>query len=305
MGITSWLRSLFGGDSGPRPATPDPADFASLPEALSAFGYGEVADLVAAGPRTTVLLGGVAGDEETVGRTKVGGRPLMPPSLEWPACAGVSLAFIAQVDLEGISALWPDSPLPANGLLLFFYDAEQSVWGFDPADRGKWAVLHVADEPLEPRAFPDDLPDHARYRERVLTPSLGEDLPDPTSFALEELGLKRWQIDEIFDICDPFLAADDTIHKMLGYADPMQNPMEKECQLVSHGLYCGDASGSDDPRAEELGRDAEQWKLLLQVSTDDAAGMMWGDCGRIYFWIREQDLAAGDFTKVWLILQCA
>lgn len=33
--------------------------------------------------------------------------------------------------------------------------------------------------------------------------------------------------------------------------------------------------------------------------------MMWGDVGRIYFWIREQDLKNFDFDKTWLILQCS
>ena len=31
---------------------------------------------------------------------------------------------------------------------------------------------------------------------------------------------------------------------------------------------------------------------------------MWGDCGCIYFWLKKQDLAAGNFDRVWLILQC-
>ena len=34
-------------------------------------------------------------------------------------------------------------------------------------------------------------------------------------------------------------------------------------------------------------------------------GMMWGDCGRLYFWIRQQDLASKAFEKSWMILQCS
>jgi uncharacterized protein YwqG len=43
--------------------------------------------------------------------------------------------------------------------------------------------------------------------------------------------------------------------------------------------------------------------LLLQVDSDDV-GMMWGDGGRLYFWIREQDARRADFSNVWMILQC-
>ncbi len=68
--------------------------------------------------------------------------------------------------------------------------------------------------------------------------------------------------------------------------------------------YCGDSTGYNDPQAKELKSGASEWRLLLQVDTDDDAGMMWGDCGRLYFWIRVDDLRRRDFDEVWTILQC-
>lgn len=32
--------------------------------------------------------------------------------------------------------------------------------------------------------------------------------------------------------------------------------------------------------------------------------MIWGDSGRIYFWIKEKDLKAKKFEKAWMISQC-
>jgi uncharacterized protein YwqG len=50
---------------------------------------------------------------------------------------------------------------------------------------------------------------------------------------------------------------------------------------------------------------AADWRLLLQIDTDeDGPGWMWGDVGRIYFWIKKHDLALRRFADVWLILQC-
>ena len=72
----------------------------------------------------------------------------------------------------------------------------------------------------------------------------------------------------------------------------------------SNGLYCSDASGYKDPRAKELESGAKDWRLLLQIDSDDKASMMWGDSGRLYFWIRQDDLQNKRFEKTWVILQC-
>jgi len=80
--------------------------------------------------------------------------------------------------------------------------------------------------------------------------------------------------------------------------------MQLEAQLVSNGLYCGDASGYNNPRAKALAAGATDWVLLLQLDSDDAAKIMWGDAGMLYFWIRRDDLAARRFDRTWFTLQC-
>src|SRR5205814_3675825 len=55
------------------------------------------------------------------------------------------------------------------------------------------------------------------------------------------------------------------IHRLLGHPEPVQGDMQLECQLVSHGLYCGDASGYRDTRATALRPGAADWRLLLQI----------------------------------------
>jgi uncharacterized protein YwqG len=39
-------------------------------------------------------------------------------------------------------------------------------------------------------------------------------------------------------------------------------------------------------------------QLLFQIDSDDAAGFQWGDCDRLYFLLRQDELAARDFAKV-------
>ena len=61
---------------------------------------------------------------------------------------------------------------------------------------------------------------------------------------------------------------------------------------------------SAKPGETDLEKGITDWQLLLQIDSDDSLGTMWGDAGRIYFWIREQDLKNRDFAKVLLVLQC-
>lgn len=52
-----------------------------------------------------------------------------------------------------------------------------------------------------------------------------------------------------------------------------------------------------------LEEEPTQWRLLLQVDTDDDTRMMWGDCGLLYFYISGQALARRDFSQALMITQ--
>jgi uncharacterized protein YwqG len=86
------------------------------------------------------------------------------------------------------------------------------------------------------------------------------------------------------------MQAPSPVHQMAGYPAPIQgDDMELDCQKIVHSQWTV--------------ADAANWRLLLQLDSDDDAGMMWGDIGRLYFWIHEKDALAGDFSKIWVILQ--
>jgi uncharacterized protein YwqG len=307
--LVGMLLGLFGcsrGSHQPEPVEPVENN-TSIVHALRESGFEQVAERVLQTQATTVVLQSQS-DKSALqpGSSRIGGTPDLPDALPWPQVEGKSLSFVAQINLAEIAAVWPQSPLPSSGTLYFFYDAEQSVWGFDPQDKGKWAVLYSPEstQQLNETSFPDDLPDHARYRAKAVKPVLQDDFPDYFQVDLSDLGLSKAEDERLFDVFQAFADDGATIHKLFGLPNQIQGDMQTEVQLVSHGLYCGDETGYNDPRAEELRAGASQWKLLLQIDTDDDVGMMWGDAGRIYYWIHERDLAARAFENTWLILQC-
>jgi uncharacterized protein YwqG len=195
-----------------------------------------------------------------------------------------------------------DGTLPRTGWLYFFYDRLGEAWGFDPADRGSCRVFYADCDRSNlnrlapaPAADPDD-DSHLCLIEIQLQPTLPDEQPGikyrSAAYAayhelLDELGLTTgW------------------LHRLLGHPQLIQGPMELECQLASNGIRCG-GTEQDQKEAAALAPGAEDWRLLLQIDTDeDGPGWMWGDAGRIYFWIKKQDLAARRFDNVWLVFQC-
>jgi Domain of unknown function (DUF1963) len=66
--------------------------------------------------------------------------------------------------------------------------------------------------------------------------------------------------------------------------------MRLECQLATNGIFCGDGTGYRDPRLEALRPGAADWRLLLQIDSEDGVDMMWRNVGRIFNWIKHADL---------------
>lgn len=185
-------------------------------------------------------------------------------------------------------------------MLYFFYSAEQEAWGFDYKDKNKFKVIYWNGDLFELRRndFPSDLPAYSCFKpcsveikSEISLPSYGHEVYGDFE---EEEDDKFWE--EVYD--------DGNLNKLLGYSDNIQNDMELECELVTNGLYCGDPSGYNDPRAKELEPNAKNWRLLLQIDSNEENGMMWGDVGRLYFWIKKDDLLNQNFDKSWFSLQC-
>lgn len=239
--------------------------------------------------------------------SRLGGLPALPDGVHWPEWKGVPLAFLCQLDLHEIPPSCERNGLPASGVLYFFYNQEQETWGFDPGDKGSWQVIYSARPSQEcvERPAPAGLASSHVYPEKDLGFIPVETYPDWQDERIDALKLNDRQSDEYIDMCSAVFNGQPG-HHLFGYPSPVQgNDMDLECQLVSHGLYCGDSSGYDDPKAKQLESGRSDWLLLLQLDSDDDAGMMWGDCGMLYFWIRKSDLAAARFDNCWMILQCS
>ena len=261
----------------------------------SARGVGETA-----APLEHVALHVVKDNATT--RSHFGGDPGLPPDIAWPQRENANLRFLARFSLTELQAADPTAWLPQSGSLLFFYDDDRQPWGFDPLDRGGWAVLHVPDMPVtSTQPAPESsglLPFSSVALRRIQV------LPSGERPEVQVLTLSDSEFDEYVEIAEQRFGGLPK-HQLLGLPSPMQgDSMELECQLASNGVNCGSPEGYATARAKELEAGAQNWRLLFQMDSDDDLGVMWGDVGMLYFWIEEAAARRAVFSNVWLVLQC-
>lgn len=217
------------------------------------------------------------------GRSRLGGVPDMAAA--WPRYNGNALCLVAQLDLVEARAAGGPDWLPGAGRLLFFYDLEEWSWGLSAQDAGSFAVLHEI-EPAAAAVEPDDLSEDAKFPAYPVMFVRGASYPSVSRIDLDWRGLNVASEEALWTALQA-LDAPTPNHQVGGFPETVQSDdMEMECQALVRGGKL------------------EDWRLLLQLDTDDDAGMMWGDVGSLYFWVREQDARVGDFSKIWMILQC-
>jgi len=239
--------------------------------------------------------------------SRLGGLPVVPADFVWPQWKEQPLAFLGQLSMAELAPSFPpDLLLARTGYLYFFYDQRQSTWGFDPEDRGSWRVIYVEGDPRDfvSAAKPVGLSEEVSPQKHLAGIPI-RTFPGWFDDSIGALKLNESLMDGYFEMASAAYGG-KPMHQMGGVAQAVQsNDMDLQCQLVSHGIYCGDPSGYNDPRVAGLEAGASDWHLLLQIDSDEEAGMMWGDVGILFFWIKKEDLRNRNFDAVWMVLQCS
>ena len=253
------------------------------------------------------------------GASKIGGKPYLPADFTWPTFTDSDdnvtrpLSFFCQINLAEVKPFDKEGVLPGRGTLYFFYECESMKWGFDAADHGAarmfWFdttdALNCA--PLE---IPAEIPEEYVIPEIALQFKARKSYPKFEEFEVYSDLEPDWEeYDSVLEKLGVDVDEDSEDHKLLGYADIIQNEMLTECERTSRGLYCGDPeSYRNTPKDVEadIAKHAADWVLLLQLSTITKGDFefMFGDCGMIYFYIRKEDLAAMRFDRASFSVQC-
>jgi uncharacterized protein YwqG len=253
--------------------------------------------------------------------------------------AGAPLSFVAQINLAELPPVdGAETQLPTCGMLWFFYDARFLTYDAEDADGFRVVYSEAGPDDLRRAEVPEgwgtsgDADPFEPFDPVVLAPRAELSLPSPHADPERGLPLEdeseleayhemveRWDLvgvdAQVSTASDEHPTLPLPVHRIMGWPFLIQNDnMEAECEASTRreGVLgkLGDVvpavttggSTEDEQRAfERAARDS--WQLLLQVDSDDAAGMMWVDSGLLYFWIRKDDLAARRFERVWCVMQ--
>lgn len=221
------------------------------------------------------------------------------------------LPFIAQVDLAAL-AKEPgfDKALPTTGRLLFFYDMPVLPASYEPRGKAGWKVIHddtpVAE--LERKPLPKELaefPGTASLKAAAISPrSVVTTVP---------VGDSGWDLvgdisgDDVstysgwlFSLGWPTMQEGGN-HQLGGWPRAIQSGMQATSQLASNGVYAGDGKAFETEEGKRLLTAAKDWHLVLQIGTDEATGYPFP--GALYVLMREEDLAARNFDKAWVVYE--
>lgn len=203
------------------------------------------------------------------------------------------LSFICQLNLEEVSSNACSIPhLPRRGRLLFFYDAIDGPWGDEPGDQGACSLIwdSSATSLLQRRMVPAELQTElGSYRALGLSsrPILS---PLPwDSLEAERLGLG--DLDRQLHIWR--MGNAPTRHQLGGWADAIQHDVLGD--LTKYVPY---------HEGTQIAAPAD-WHLILQIdSAFEENRMLWGDIGRLYVCMHEQDLRDRRFERARVLMQC-
>lgn len=198
--------------------------------------------------------------------SRCGGPPSLPADAPWPVCSKGPLSFVAQIALDEIQLTQAATSLPATGWLSFFALNDRVGGNWD--DKDAQVMYFPGDAKLVWRESPNgiDLDDTLKFTESW-------DLPDEGDFVVTEHDRERLMRVER-----------DTFHDLDG--------VRKDWNCGSHLLGYSRHNSTSDPSP------AADWRNLLCLWSDTNVGWNWCDGERLCYFIKQQDLQAHRFDRV-------
>jgi uncharacterized protein YwqG len=260
----------------------------------------------------------VLGDAEnysTIGNSRYGGVPDLPPILHWPKTDDGYLAFLMQVNITELPMV-SNNPLPAKGILYFFIEEDEActevvakVLFYD----GDISSLRPADPPPFEQLTLTAKESYADLHAHVIHPRLAIDLPSYGSPVFDQIN-KLAEVtddgdggDRYFNLIEDAIGitADISIvGQILGLSSQLNDDMRENAVLIQNNrsdkIY---DYAYRKAHSEDLTQSASEWQLLWRIDSDFSVGVNIWDAGSFFVMIHQQNLMNSDFDNIYVEIE--
>ena len=298
-----------------------------LRQAIADHGLSAIADRLCKDHKQTIIAT-PSEKEATIGSSKLGGIPHLPPNLKWPVEGEEHFLFIGQINFAEVPQTIKEAP--KSGWLYFFIGLDE------PAYDVVHEVLYFSGDtselaPVSPPTAQSINPDYGNtFPEVTLDFELAVTLPDYTfdeSFddycddldelrqhMLESGGSRLFGHPEQWS-GNPALDAHLCTNGFKSIIFDTHKTMEEAQERVKSTYASGDVDRIEyvDKWFEQLkkyietkdlhSKEAENWQVLFQVSSVDECKMCWWDAGLLTYLIDTRNLEKTDFSRTYACIQ--
>ena len=220
--------------------------------------------------------------------SKIGGIPYWKHSIPYPKISGKVAKLMAQINFEDLKGLSLED-FPEKGILQFYFPEGDDMWGltFDESPSNIKVIYH--EDTTEPSYTSKEI------KKASLNDDDGMPYEQPCSLSFSESS-------ELLSLSDEYQSSQQ--YNFDSLSDELNDYMYDELSNAGSKLGGYAYFTQSDPRAYGEPNKVKDWVLLLQIDTDDEAGIMWGDCGVANWFISREDLKKRDFSKVLFNWDC-
>lgn len=245
-----------------------------------------------------------------IGVSRIGGDPDLPATVKWPVNSDdIPMTFLAQLQLIELVPHDVSALLPAKGMLYFFVGVDEPAYGIEHK------VIYLSE---------DNLQEAKRYHSPEVTALEDKFLGfrvsarptmEPPNYGYVDYDIvedDEHDYEQYEELC--FELNDENsadLAVMFGYPSTQHGDCEYEAalHLLTGHKYNYSAETALEQITDHFQGDSDRAKqevedtvLLLALDSDQDVGFCWWDAGELQFFIRKEDLLAGNFANTYCSL---
>lgn len=243
--------------------------------------------------------------------SRIGGEPDLPEEWAWPLTkeeVPVPMTFLAQLNLAELQGVDATGDLPAKGMLYFFVGVDE------PAYNIEHRVLYAKEEELPTarrRSTPEETALEEEFNGYQLAARSSLEAPNYAYVDYDVIEDEEHEYEDYEELLLAMNGNHDDVAVMFGYPTGQHDDDFHEAALTiltgKNYEYSKDRAlkaiaghfDGDETRAQQ---EIDNTLMLLEIETDSEIGFCWWDAGVLHFFIRKEDLLAGNFERTYCAL---